>query len=62
MILVTIQEITNTKKHFLAADLACQTGGIKAYEFIKSKLNPVSNDEVSESTVALNRLNNLKLT
>ena len=62
MILVAIQEIANTKKHFLAADLTRQTGGIKAYDFMKSKLNPVSNDEVSESAAALNKLNNLKLT
>ena len=59
--LSALREIANTKKHFLATKIGKMKSGVAAYKYIKTKLNPLENDEEIENAKALANLNSLKL-
>ena len=61
MILSALWEMANTKKNYLATAIGNMKPGVAAYNYLKTKLNPLENDEVLENAKALANFNNLEL-
>ncbi len=61
IVMLFLNEMANNAKHYLAKDLQKFSCGVKAFDFLVERMNPMSVDPTNENATALERFQKLEL-